>query len=341
MSPEQFTGKPIDARSDIYSIAVIGYEMLAGRLPFTAATPWEWATQHMTVAPTPLTTTPSGVPLPPSMINAIMRGLAKDPNERFATTGEFYQALALGGTAQMSQAGSMPSGPPSAVDQKGKTQIGTPASNPPFAPAGSGYGPPPAAPPYGPGPGGVYGAPPGPGMQGMVPVGTPAAGNLAYPAAPARKGRGGGGLVVLLVLFFLALGGGGVYFALNHGPTPTANNGKPTTPGPADAGATPASVDAGSPATASSTGSVDAAPLIDPSLPPLIDTNLPPTRLKGVKADGGATPAPSTPKPPPSVTPPPPPFDPPACKRAREIEAEHAKGLTAMRRACLAAGGHM
>ena len=37
MSPEQFTGKDIDARSDIYSIAVIAYEMLAGHLPFSAS----------------------------------------------------------------------------------------------------------------------------------------------------------------------------------------------------------------------------------------------------------------------------------------------------------------
>ncbi len=54
MSPEQFTGKALDARSDIYSLGVMTYEMLAGRLPFDADTPWQWATQHMSVQPIPV-----------------------------------------------------------------------------------------------------------------------------------------------------------------------------------------------------------------------------------------------------------------------------------------------
>src|SRR5437899_2910044 len=48
MSPEQFTGEPLDARSDIYSLGVMTYEMLTGKLAFTAKTPWEWATNHLT-----------------------------------------------------------------------------------------------------------------------------------------------------------------------------------------------------------------------------------------------------------------------------------------------------
>ena len=62
MSPEQFSGQTLDARSDIYSLGVMTYEMLTGHLPFEARTPWEWATKHLTTPPLPfclLYTSPS------------------------------------------------------------------------------------------------------------------------------------------------------------------------------------------------------------------------------------------------------------------------------------------
>src|SRR5262249_16049775 len=58
MSPEQFTGKSLDARSDVYSLAVMTYEMVTGRLPFEAATPWQWATEHMMSQPIPFEASP-------------------------------------------------------------------------------------------------------------------------------------------------------------------------------------------------------------------------------------------------------------------------------------------
>ena len=81
MSPEQFTGKPVDRRSDIYSLAVMAYEMLTGGLPFNGNTAWEWATQHMTAQPRPLETFPTSVRIPPPMKSAILRALEKDPAE--------------------------------------------------------------------------------------------------------------------------------------------------------------------------------------------------------------------------------------------------------------------
>src|SRR5438552_335171 len=42
MSPEQFTGKALDLRSDVYSLGIMTYEMLTGQLPFQADTPWQW-----------------------------------------------------------------------------------------------------------------------------------------------------------------------------------------------------------------------------------------------------------------------------------------------------------
>ncbi|MBK9264495.1 MAG: protein kinase [Polyangiaceae bacterium] len=97
MSPEQFRGQELDARSDIYSLAVVTYEMLTGRLPFEADTPWAWATQHLTAQPFPFEVTPVGANVPPKMRAAILRGLEKDRNKRQASVKQFFEELSLGG----------------------------------------------------------------------------------------------------------------------------------------------------------------------------------------------------------------------------------------------------
>jgi serine/threonine-protein kinase len=91
MSPEQFTGEPLDLRSDIYSLAVMAYEMLTGVLPFDASTAWEWATLHMTAAPKAIEAMPNGAALPESMRSAIMRALAKNREQRFESITEFQE----------------------------------------------------------------------------------------------------------------------------------------------------------------------------------------------------------------------------------------------------------
>jgi serine/threonine-protein kinase len=97
MSPEQFTGKELDRRSDVYSLGVMAYEMLTGRLPFDAETPWQWATQHMTAKPTPFETIAPNAGIPDAMRRAIMRALTKDKNDRQASAREFYAELSGGG----------------------------------------------------------------------------------------------------------------------------------------------------------------------------------------------------------------------------------------------------
>jgi serine/threonine-protein kinase len=75
----------------------MAYEMLTGRLPFEAETPWEWATAHMTAAPHPFDAIPTAGNVPPSMRQAILRALSKNPNDRQPDVRHFYEDLASGG----------------------------------------------------------------------------------------------------------------------------------------------------------------------------------------------------------------------------------------------------
>jgi serine/threonine protein kinase len=104
MSPEQFSGEAIDTRSDIYSLGVIAFEMLTGKLPFVANTPWEWASKHLTAAPEPLRPdTTRG--LSPAHARAIEAALQKTPADRPQTVDAF---LALFTTREGAAAVTLP-----------------------------------------------------------------------------------------------------------------------------------------------------------------------------------------------------------------------------------------
>ena len=93
MSPEQVSGKDVDARSDLYSAACVIYEMIAGRSPFDAESNVDLAAKHLSDAPEPPSKfTPLEVPA--GLDAVILKGLAKNPDERYQSAAEFAQALA-------------------------------------------------------------------------------------------------------------------------------------------------------------------------------------------------------------------------------------------------------
>ncbi|MBV9948881.1 MAG: protein kinase, partial [Myxococcales bacterium] len=373
MSPEQFTGKPIDARSDIYSLGVMAYEMLTGRLPFQANTAWEWATQHMTQPPIPIESMAEGMRAPEAMRSAIKRALAKAPEDRFQKVKDFADAFS----------GLVPASPQAvapavaAIDLgRQKTEIGTPLQGLPGGPQG------PGAPPWAGAAGPVAGdRPPRGATQGNVSFPTPA----AIPQPPPRNERERGGSRSLLLGLAAVIGlasVGAIAFAMHarsgkSGPSPDfgATTSSPTpdaTLGTAAPGGNAASAPTAAPtAGGESPGSSEVPPLSGGATPrpaphasphpaPGVGPTAPP------KPGPGTTPNPTPVAPPPQVpvappTPPPTPpipptpqvaptppvvppnaakYDGPECQTARKLRAlGHPREAESWALACTAKGG--
>ena len=94
MSPEQAMGeRDIDGRSDIYSLGVIGYQMLTGRVPFAAGNPMALLLKHVGERPRPISELRPDVPR--GLRDAIDRALLKEPEERWPTATSLRDALAV------------------------------------------------------------------------------------------------------------------------------------------------------------------------------------------------------------------------------------------------------
>ncbi|MEO5587947.1 MAG: serine/threonine-protein kinase, partial [Gemmatimonadaceae bacterium] len=91
MSPEQATGEGVDGRSDLYSLGVVAFFALTGRLPFESSTAHGYLTAHIAKpAPSMSVVRPDA---PPALAAAVDRLLAKDPAERFQTGEELADAI--------------------------------------------------------------------------------------------------------------------------------------------------------------------------------------------------------------------------------------------------------
>ncbi|KND44070.1 MULTISPECIES: protein kinase domain-containing protein [Streptomyces] len=235
LSPEQALGRGVDARSDLYSVGVMLFQLTTGRLPFEADSPLAIAYAHVQEEPV----APSSInrSLPPAVDAIVARALKKNPNERFPSAEAMRDeclrvAASLQPVAPSIVPGAQtPSGagvssavfPP--IDHTGTPQSGSVQT--PYQPHGTGgYGPPtPApAPSYGYPQQGGYATPPQTAAYAPQPgAATPPPYNIApHQSSPSAGGPGGGksskGVIVgAIAVSVLAVGGLIVALSLNSG----------------------------------------------------------------------------------------------------------------------------
>src|SRR5690348_6234779 len=92
MSPEQIRGKPLDARSDIYALGIVAFEMFTGKLPFQGRNAQEMMIARLRGQPTPLRQVRPD--LPAGLEKALSKSLESNPDSRYSTAMEFADALA-------------------------------------------------------------------------------------------------------------------------------------------------------------------------------------------------------------------------------------------------------
>ena len=120
MSPEQARGDKLDLRSDLYSVGVVLYEMLAHRAPFIGETPFEVAVKHVTEEVVP----PSHHErVDPALESICLRAMAKNPADRWGSAREMRAALRRAVEARGSLIPALPTGPHSTLQQPARKSV--------------------------------------------------------------------------------------------------------------------------------------------------------------------------------------------------------------------------
>jgi serine/threonine-protein kinase len=118
VAPEALSGAMVTAAADQYSLATIAYFLLSGCHPYTGKSPREMFTQLLSQPPQPLAKAKEGMIFAPAIEAAVMRGLAKDPAERYPNVRAFAAAL----SAALRTAGPPPAAPAPSGDAAGDAE---------------------------------------------------------------------------------------------------------------------------------------------------------------------------------------------------------------------------
>ena len=103
MAPEQTIGEKVDERADLYATGIILFELMAGRKPFQAESPFDVMRMHRESPIPPLSAAAPGVTISSELEDVVRRALAKSRAERFSTAGSFLEALEATPEAEGSQ----------------------------------------------------------------------------------------------------------------------------------------------------------------------------------------------------------------------------------------------
>jgi eukaryotic-like serine/threonine-protein kinase len=126
-SPEQCRGEEVDARSDIYSLGCVVYQMLTGRVPFDAPSPMAVLIKHVTEPPEP----PAAVrpEVPASLDRSVLHALEKAPADRYQSAGEFARDLREAAAAMAAGAIRNTGATTAALAPTAGAQTGSPAAH--------------------------------------------------------------------------------------------------------------------------------------------------------------------------------------------------------------------